>query len=416
MTTEITILGTDALWEQFQRNPLEIHQAVAVRMKKKGIKEAPTLSRALEEISPTEDADKSGLDAFERLMKKAGIRTNSDPVTGYYASNAGLFSENAGTRALLIEFCARNWRKVSMGQLTRQERAILLSEDSVIGSWARPWADASMPKYVNRVEPAIPLSEIVAMTTPIDGDSYRSLYLTYDSEQLRKFRVGESAEIPIATVATSERVIRMRKFGRGIRASYEDLRRMRVDRLAWHIQQMAVQAEIDKVAAALDTLVNGDGNSGTTPTSYDLTTLDSGTTANNLTVKAWIAFRLKFAQPYVITTALMREDVALKLATLNTGSANVPLAAADLGGLNLALRPINRTADAVGYGWLSDAPADKIVGFDNRMSIEYVTEVGSMIAETERYVTNQTQIMVMSEVDGFAVLDAAGVKLLNLAA
>lgn len=303
-----------------------------------------------------------------------------------------------------------------MGQLTRQERAILLSEDSVIGSWARPWADASMPKYVNRVEPAIPLSEIVAMTTPIDGDSYRSLYLTYDSEQLRKFRVGESAEIPIATVATSERVIRMRKFGRGIRASYEDLRRMRVDRLAWHIQQMAVQAEIDKVAAALDTLVNGDGNSGTTPTSYDLTTLDSGTTANNLTVKAWIAFRLKFAQPYVITTALMREDVALKLATLNTGSANVPLAAADLGGLNLALRPINRTADAVGYGWLSDAPADKIVGFDNRMSIEYVTEVGSMIAETERYVTNQTQIMVMSEVDGFAVLDAAGVKLLNLAA
>lgn len=414
MSVQITQLGTRELWDAFQANPLEVYVTAATRMKDGGMKETPTMSRVLEEISPTEKGDR--LDAYERLLQQAGIRTKSDPVAGHFASKADVFTKNKATRALFVEFFARNWRKVSFGQMNTQERATLLSDDGVTGSWERPYAYAATARQDKQVAPAIPLSELVAMTTPIDADTYKAWYLTYDAEQLRKFRVGESATIPLAKIVGSDRNISLKKYGRAIEASYESLRRIRVDKLARFVQLMAVQSEIDKVAAVIDVLVNGDGNASTTPTNHNLTALDSGTSAGTLSIKGWLAYKMKFVNPYMITTALMREDVALQLALLDVGSANIPLIAipGGPGGLGTGLRPINRTSDDVGYGWTSDAPANKIVGFDNRMAIERVTEIGAEISEMERFVLEQTQVMTMSEVEGYAVMDPNATKTLTV--
>lgn len=413
MGIEIKEVGTRELWEQFQKNPLNVYASAAERMKDAGIEEMPTMSRALEEVSPTQKGDT--LDTFERLLLEAGIRTKSDPTAGYWASNAGSFLRNAGTKALLTEFVARQWRKVSHA-MSSGNRAILLSDDGVVGSFERPYSDAQTVRLSQRIEPAIPLSELVGMTTAIDSDSYRSYYLDYSATSGRTYRVGESAGIPIATITGSEHNVKLHKYGRGIRASYEDLRRMRVDKLAWFIQVQALQTEIDKVAAAMTVIVAGDGNANTAATNYNLTTLDSGTTANNMTVKAWLAFKMKFASPYTLTTALMREDIALKVALLNTGSANVPLVAANLGNLGLGVQPINQFADNVRYGWTSDAPANVIVGFDKRFALERVTEIGSEISEMERYITDQTQVMVMTEVEGYSILDGNAAKTLTVSA
>lgn len=411
---KITAMGTRDLWSAFQNDPISLYTNQAQRMMDAGIEDAPTVSRVLEELSPTEE--RGGLDAFERLMMEAGIRTTSDPMNGYWGSKAGAFftndantSNNYGRKALLVEFFARQWRKVSWGQ-----RAVFLSNDGIAGSWERPYAEAMTPRQSQRIEPAIPLSELVAMTTPIDSDSYRSYYLTYNATQLRQFRVGESAEIPVAKIAGAENTIRLHKYGRALQASYEDLRRMRVDKLAWFIQQMAIQSEIDKVTAALTVLINGDGNSNSTPDTLNLTTLDTGATAGTLSLKGWLAFKMKFAQPYVVSTALMQEAVALQLALLSTGSANVPLSNANLGNLGTGITPINQFADGVRYGWTTDAPTLKIVAFDRRYAMERVTEIGSEISEMERYITNQTQIMTMSEVEGYAILDSNAVKLLDV--
>lgn len=412
MTNEIK--GTRDLWDLFQRKPLDLYVRAAAEMKEAGISETPTLSRALEHLSPTESTDKSGLDTFERLMAEAGIVTRSDPMAGYWASPASKFAESPGTRALYTEFCARQWRKVSYGLADFKQRATLLNSDGIVGSWERPYYDSAQITPSQRVEPAIPLSELVAMTTAIDSDAYRSYYMTYDAEKLRKYRVGETAEIPIATIVGAEHTIRLFKYGRGIAISYEAMRRMRVDKLAYYIQWMAVQSEIDKVAAALAVLIAGDGNSNTAATSYNLTTLDSAATAGTLTLKGWLAFKMKFVQPYVLTTALMQDTVALQLALLNTNSANIPLVASALGQLGTQVTPINQFADSVRYGWTSDAPALKIVGFDRRFALERVTEVGSEISEMERVVTNQTQELVMSEVEGYAILDGNATRILDV--
>ena len=412
MTIEIKTLGTAELWERFQIAPFDLYKEVAQRMNDAGLKEKPSVSRVLEEVSPSEKGDR--LDAFERLMQASGIVTRSDWQAGYFASNAGDFAKNPGTRALFAEFFARNWRKGAT--MDMQQRGTLLAGDSISGSWARPYAEATTARPSQQVAPAIPLSELVALTTPIDSDAYRAYYLTYDATKLRQYRVGESADIPIADLVGGERTISLKKYGRGIRATYENLRRMRVDKLAWYIQWMAVQSEIDKVAGALDVIVSGDGNSGTAATNYNLTTLDSAATAGTLTLDGWLAFKMKFVQPYMLTTVLQTDVITRQLARLNTGSANIPLVTipGGQGGLGTGLTPINQFADGVRYGWTSDAPANKIVGFDKMRCLEHVIETGSEISEMERYVVNQTEVMVMSVVEGFAILDSSANKILTV--
>jgi len=388
--------------ERLNENPLAII--------KDAYRHGRTLSRHLDRLSPSDNGD---IDAFSRLMKAADIRVTSDPIAGYWASEGSkFFDEGPAGRVLFSEFFARKWREVRWQ--TGQQRAIFLSSDDTPGSWQRPYAEAMQPRWDEMITPAIPLSEVIAMTTPITGQDYRSFYLEYSAENLRQFRVGESAEIPITTLTDHENVITLKKYGRGLEATYEQMRRMRVDKLARIIQMMAVQSEIDKLAAAITILINGDGNSNTSATNSNLTTLDPDTVAGTLTLKAWLSWKMKFANPYIITTALMQEAAALDLALLNTGSGNIPLVGYNAGGMVQGLTPINQTSDGVRYGWTTDATANVILGLDRRYALEDVVEIGGEIAEMERFITNQTQVVVMTEVHGFASLDATAVRTLTL--
>lgn len=382
----------------------------AIELHREAAQEGMPLGVYLETIDPS--PENSRIDAFGRQLRAAGIVTRSNPQAGYWASEASAFFDTPQGRALYPEFFAREWRSVAYANT--QQRAILLSSDAIVGGWERPYVDAG-PFWNNQFQPAIPLAELVATTTPIRGEDYRSLFMTYDAEQLRLFRVGESAEIPMATLTTSDRAIRLRKYGRGLRATYEQMRRMTVDKLAWWIRWQALQNEVDKVSAALTVIVSGDGNANTAATEYNLLTLDTTAVANELSLAGWLNFRMQFTPPYTMTTALMRVEEALQLILLNTGSANVPLAGFNAAGIGFGLTPINSTADGIRYGWTSEAPDGKIVGFDRRFALEHITEIGSEISETERFITNQTQVVVMTENSAFAVLDPAASKILDLA-
>lgn len=395
-------------------SPAEIHARLsrkdgAIEMHQEAIELGVPFSRYLEIVNPTEKGD--DLNAFQRQLKLAGIVTRSNPREGYWASEGAAFLDNTAGRALFPEFFAREWRSVAWQ--TPQERAIYLSSDAIVGSVERPYVDNG-PIWNSQIAPAIPLSELVATTTAISGEDYRSLYMTYDAEALRMFRVGESAEVPVAKLATSDRNIRLKKYGRGFRATYEQLRRTRIDKIAWWIRWLAIQSEIDKVAAALDVIVNGDGNANTAATEYNLLTLDPDTVAGELSLKGWLSFRMKFENPYVMTTSLSRVEEALQLVLLNTGSANVPLTNFQAAGIGFGLTPINVTGDAIRYGWTSEAPDNKFVGIDRRFALEHVTEIGSEITETERFISNQTELMVMTENSAFAVLDPAASKILDI--
>lgn len=403
-------------------SPAEIHQRLgnaesAMDLQKDAAKAGVRFGRFLEMLNPSEKGDP--LDAFGRQLREANIVTESDEIAGYWASEGGCFVDDAVGKNLYPEFFARNWQRVMHSNRAEQQdlqrRAILLSSDSVVGGWDAPYADATSPRWRNRIAPPIPLSELVAVTTPIRGADYRTIYMEYDAEAVRMFRVGESASIPITTLTSSENTIRLRKYGRGIRASYEEMRRLRVDKLAWFIQWAALQAQIDKIAAIVNVIVNGDGNSNTAATEYNLLTLDDEATAGELSLRGWLSFQMQFSEGYVMTTALARLNDALQVLLLNTGSGNVPLAQQPLGGIGTRVSIINRTADGLRLGITSEAPSQKIVGLDASMAVERVTEIGATISEMERVITNQTQVLVMTEVEAFAVLDPGAIKVLDLA-
>ena len=383
-------------------------------MYERAYKEGKNLSVFLEQEDRSGEY-KDGTDAFQRLLIAADIRTDSLPEHGVKAATYGEFYENKQARALIPEWLRRTWVEGQTGR-PFSTRALYTSTDAAAGSWERPYAEAQAARWSSQIAPAIPLSEVVAITTLIDAGSYKTYYLQDNAEETSLRRVAEGAEVPRAKLVGGEQTINLYKYGRGLEATYEQLKRQRVDKLALHVRRMAVQAEVDKLATIINVLVNGDGNSNA-PTTYNLTTLDPAATAGTLTLKGWLAFKMKFANPYAMTSALVQEGVALQMFLLNTGSANMPLVsvqqASGLGAFT-SMNPGLR--DNVAVGWVGDAPANKIVAFDRRFAIERIVDIGMTLTEVEQFVSRQTQLLVMTEAEGYAVIDQNAIGILDLAA
>jgi hypothetical protein len=344
---------------------------------------------------------KDGLDAFERQLMMAGVRTTGDDHT-YWADEMDAWSRSPAHKALWPEWARRQWNRSRLPQPATRDVAYGAA-DYAEGTATRPYADDTTVRYT-QLEPAVPLAELIATTTNIRGNAYRSTRLTNTTAQKRMVRVAEFAPIPRVKLSTAENTIRFGKYGRALESSYEQMRRLRIDVVALHIQLMSIQAQVDEVDAVIDVIVNGDGNSGTAATVYNLTTLDpDAVVGDGITLEAWLAFKQKFANPYRLGVALVRDAVEIDLRTLNVGTANIPYAvfssAAALGGFTSMN---DRLGDGVRLGVTANAPADKIVGIDERFAVERVIEIGSDIEELARFIENQSQLMTFTINEGFA--------------
>jgi len=391
----------------------ELHARLSPDFYREAYTRSMSFSAYLESLDPSEGYN-DGLDAFSRQLRIANIRTRTMLEHGVFADTFEAFEQNEQTRALAPEWMARQWRRAATGRDV-STRALYVNGDNAVGSTINPYATADMPRTNLQIAPAIPLAELIAITSPINGGAYQAFYLTDNTSEQRMVRVAEGTQVPGAKLTGGNNTIRLKKYGRALEISYEQLRRMRFDLIQLHIARMAVQAESDKVAAVIDIMVSGDGNSGTAATNFNLTSLDTAASAGTLTLKGWLAFKMKFANPYMATVALVQEAVALQMLLLNTGSANVPLFFVQGAGGFGSFRQINpNLADGVGLGWTSAAPTLKIVGADSRFAIERVFEIGSQLSEVDRYIRKQTEEIVMTEVEGYDVFDPGAVKTLDI--
>jgi hypothetical protein len=380
----------------FERMSLGVYAEAAQR----GMSLTAFLAREM-----TEADKREGLDGYERLLAVSGIVTRTHPTGSYQASEMSEWEKAPQKRALFPE-----WVRRTAERARHHARAVYLSSDAAGGSVLNPYDDLQEPRVDDRTEPAIPLEETIAGTRFVGSDRARSLYLTRSATDTRKKRVAEAADIPRSKILTGQHDIPLYKYGIALEASYESMRRVRIDQFARFLQMEAIQAVIDKVATVIDVMVNGDGNSGTAATSYNLTTLDSAAVAGTLTLKGWLSFKAKFQNPYMLTHALAPEAMVLQLLLLNIGSANWPLnQRPDLGGFT----PINQTfADGVRWGITSDAPTGKIIGYDRRFAIGRVVETGSEIMEMDRWITRQVEVLTATETEGYETIDANAVKIL----
>lgn len=373
-------------------------------------------SELLEREDPSIDYGPSmQLDAYERLLMVKNIRVSGIPWRGLAADRFEVFGQDRESMELCNEFVSRVWRAV-VHRPPSNMRVTFASDDLALNSALRPYYDAAGLR-AQQIQTAIPLGEILANTSTVDTDAYRAAYLIEPSApSLRMVRVGETADIPETRIATREQSVYLHKYGRAVRISYEAMRRQPIDRVALLIARIAIQADTDKLSTAIDTMINGDGN-GNAATVVNLTTLDPATTANNLTLIAWINFIQQFPNPYALTTVLGRTAATTALMVLNVGTANTMLAelrsTLGIGGL----RPINpELSGTVSVGTTLDAPAAKLIGFDRRFALEQLIEANADINETMRWILNQTEVLTLSEVVGFDVMDPNATKVLNLAA
>ena len=388
----------------------ELARQIGPNLYREAYQHGRSLSVHLEMLDPSTGYN-DGLDAFSRQLKLAGIVSRSHPELGVYASKLEAFEVSDEARALVPELFQRMWRSVVTGK-SPDTRALYTTGDDIPGGAALPHALAATAR-VSRRRPPLMLSELIAVSTPVDSGTYKAFYLTPSEANSRRSRVAEGTDIPLMRLTGGDQAINLLKYGGGIEASYEVLRRSRIDKIELWMAQVAIQTEMDRISHAIKVLVDGDGNSGTAATNFDATDLDATATGYAVTLKAYISWKLKFSPGYQMSHAIGAEGDVLKVMLLSIGSGEndrgiylAPMDQAMQSGLMLR--------DGVKAGITDDVPSNVLVGIDATAALEWVFEVGSNIEEVERFARKQTQAIVISEVEAFAVFDQGATKTLTL--
>jgi hypothetical protein len=327
-----------------------------------------TLSMFLESLNPAPEG--SNLDAFERLMKEAGILTRNIPEKNIFSSKVEAFYRTEENKILFPEYIARTLVQ-------------------------------AMVQY--------PVFQyLVAARTMIDSNVYKAGYLDLDDAKNKKAtemrRVTEAAELPTAKLKLGETAINIYKYGRAIEASYEALRRMSLEVFNIHLQEIGVQAADNKIAEILTIVKDGDGNNNAA-TQYKAKDLDSSFSAA-LTRTAWIKFLLKF-YPRNCNTVVSDEDGLIQILEVLYPASSTAAKMDELlaKGLSVAVElPQNLVTNVT---LLYSPHVEKIggkhalYGLNRESAIEEIVEVGSTINEVDKFIKNQTELMTVSENSGF---------------
>lgn len=339
---------------------------------KEARREKLTLSQFLEKNDPSSAyGPNEKLDAFDRQLKRFDIRVRSNDKLGIYADTVDKFYLTEESKVLFPEFISR------------------VAREAMVNESILPW--------------------LIAITTPIEGTTYEPYYVDDQPTKQSKKRVTEAAELPRCKITGRSTSVKLYKYGRAIEASYEAIRRMRVDMLALHVRRIGAQASLDKATEALSVIVSGDGNANTAAQNYRLNADLGGVIVDGLDYESWMKFLMKF-YPYNCRVIIGGEAELLNILTLQMPTINpLTLLAMLQGGqpVDIRVQLAQDIFNTVTLIYLPDAGTDyanKLIGMDNRYALEYITEIGSDISESERFVLNQTSVLTVSENNAFATM------------
>lgn len=320
-----------------------------------------TLTQFLETQDPSgnyEDSALKGLDAFERQLKRFDIKMTSDPVAKFYATNE--------SRILFPEYIDRMIRE---GLIKR----------SII-------------------------NQIVAVRTKIDSNEYHSIYMDdSDPNRYELKRVSEGGKIPETEVKTKENIVKMYKSGRVLKITYEAAKRMKIPLMSKMLERVGIYMDKSDEKAAIDVIINGDGNNNSAP-SYTIGTGDISGVAGTLSYDSILDFWAEF-DPYDMNTILapkkMMTDI-LKLPEFKDPQA----------GFNF--QSTGRVMSPLGASLVrsDNVPTGKIIGMDRDLTLEMV-EVMSPMTESDKLIDTQFERIVISRISGFAKWDGEAAKILN---
>lgn len=315
-----------------------------------------TFTQVLEELDPSERYQGTrleGLDAFERQLKRFDIK-----VSGQGSDRVEKFFATSSSAALFPEYVRR---AVTAGT----------GEQDL-------------------------LNHVVASKTVIDSLDYRSI--TSLDENLDAKLLAEGAAIPATTIQTQENLVRLKKRGRMLVASYEALRFQKLDLFSVTLRQIGTQIARQQIEDAVDVLLNGDGNNNqaaVTNWAGDAITYDDllavWSKFGDFTMNTLLCNRAQMA------AILSLEEFKNPLTGLNfqnTGEAATPLGAA-----------LYKTAAA---------PANTLIAFDRNCALEMVC-AGDVQVEYDKLIDRQLERAAITSTAGFAKIYPDAVQVLKQA-
>lgn len=323
------------------------------------------------------------LDAFDIALLSRGIIVKDNLNLGIQSSSMMKFFTTDENRMLFPEFIIRQLRQIS-----------------------------GMPSIIN---------DLVASTRVINGDSAKQIVLDLSNtpagqknkQALKKRRIAEGANIPVAELKLGETSIKIYKYGIGVKATYEVLRRTTVDMFRKQMELVSVQASYDEVGAVIDVVLNGDGNTNPAVV-YKATDLNEDATEGKLDEITLVKFLVKQA-PFNFDTLIVDEDVYTQICTIlmdkNLTNAINPKVSFEFPQGLLSNLKVIYSED---LGQTTDKK-HQIIGLAKNYAIEKTVEAGSTINEVAKTVENQTQIAVLTENAGFNKIDSRASAILVLA-
>ena len=254
-------------------------------------------------------------------------------------------------------------------------------------------ADAAVlfPEYIARsvrqgMEEANILPQITAAVTRFDGMDYRSITAEAGGESRQLHTVDEGAEIPATTIQVQSSLVRLRKRGRMLVASYEAVRYQKLDLFSVTLRQIGAHMARTQLEDAVNVLVLGDG-------SDNAAEVDKTNQSGTLTYDDLVDFWAKF-DPYEMNALLVSGDMMVRL--LKLPELQNPLTGLNFQGTGRLTTPLG--ANLLRTGVL---PAGTAIGLDRRFALEMV-QSGDVMVEYDKLIDRQLERAAITTISGFA--------------
>ena len=321
------------------------------------------------------------LDAFDIALLSKGIIVKDNLQFGIQSSSMMKFFATDENRNLFPEFVIRQLRQIS-----------------------------GMPSIIN---------DLVASTRVITGDAAKQVVLDLSStpagkknkQALSKRRIAEGADIPVATLKLGETAIKIYKYGIGVKATYEVLRRTTIDMFRKQMELVSLQAAYDEVGAVIEVVTNGDGNTNPAVV-YKRSELNAEGKEGRLDEITLVKFLVKQA-PFNYDTIIVDEEIYTQICTILMDK-NMTNAINPKVNFEFPQGLLNNLKVVYSEDLELSGGKHQIIGLAKNYAIEKTIEAGSVINEVEKASSNQTQMAYMTENAGFNKIDSRASAILLL--
>lgn len=294
--------------------------------------------------------------------------------------------KKSGTLADIMKAEVNNSAYVSGGMDTNQ--------------WLFPaWVETTLREnlYDTDILPYLVNTRIGVDATTVQSPTL-NLLSPENKKAIKKARIAEGADIPTGKITIGQQGITLWKRGRAIELTYEAARRMRIELFQRQMRAIASDLAHQESEAAIDVLINGDGNTGSAATEL-MTTSAPNTIRTGDVIDMLVEYSFKnhfnantivAPKKYLKDMSQMMYDSQLRYGASMDITFNIPQLS-------------NNRITLIGTDEIKIDGKDALILMNRDLTLVRYEENGSNIQEMDNFIRNQTRLMTLTENSGYAI-------------